>query len=73
MKKEILVFGKNLIDKHKFHYSENTILINNVDNVDIHKILISNKVSFGKKIYKYSIDCMFLSCQVRVSEWIHAL
>ena len=41
MNKEILTFGDTQIEKHKFRY-KNPILI---DDVDIDKILISNKGS----------------------------
>ena len=47
MNKEMLIFDDNGIDKHKLHYYKNPILIEDND-----KILISNKVSFGKKGYK---------------------
>ena len=46
------MFGDNVIDKRKFYYSKYTIDINNVH---IDKILISNNVSFGKKVDKYFI------------------
>ena len=49
MNKEILLFHANRTDKHTFHYPANIIL---VDDADIDKILISYKVSFGKKSYK---------------------
>ena len=45
-----LRFGNIRIGKRKFHYHKSPYL---KDNVDIDKILISNKVSFGKKGYKY--------------------
>ena len=41
---------KNVIEKHKFHQHKNSI---SIYGVDINKILVSNKVSFGKKGYKY--------------------
>ena len=45
-----LLFGAIAIDKCKCHYPKNPIY---TDEVDIGKILISNKVSFGKTGYKY--------------------
>ena len=36
--------------KNNFHYHKNPIAI---DDVDIHKILISSKIYFGKKSFKY--------------------
>ena len=52
MNKEILLSRNIKIGKLKFHYRKNQIWINDVD---IDKILISNKVSFGKNGYKYFI------------------
>ena len=45
-----MLFGAIAIDKCKCHYPKNPIY---TDEVDIGKILISNKVSFGKTGYKY--------------------
>ena len=50
MSKELLIFGDNAIDKCNFHHSKYLIDINNMDT---DKILISNKVSFGKEGCKY--------------------
>ena len=47
MNREISIFGDIGIDKGKFHYP---IWI---DDVDIDKMLISNKISFGEKGYIY--------------------
>ena len=49
MNKKIIRFGKSEIEKHKFHQHKISILINDT-NID--KILISNKVSFNKKRFK---------------------
>ena len=46
------MFGDPEIGKVKFHYSRYPIDMNNVD---IDKIIISIKVSFGKKDFKYLI------------------
>ena len=43
------MFGGNGIKKHKCHFYKNIILI---DDVDIDKTLISNKIYFGKKDFK---------------------
>ena len=40
-------------EKHKFHYHKDLILI---DDADINKILVSNKVLFGKKGFNFFID-----------------
>ena len=47
--KEVIVFGDTGIEKHKYHFYKNLILI---DDVDIDKTLISNKIYFGKKDFK---------------------
>ena len=52
MIKKIVTFGETDIEKHKFHGHKNPIL---VYDVDINKILVSNKVSFGKKSFRYFI------------------
>ena len=48
MDKKITVFGDIETEKHKSHYHKNGIL---VDDVDINKTIVSNNVSFGKKIF----------------------
>ena len=68
MEKTVIKFGDTEIEKHKFHQRKQPILINNVD---INKTLVSNKVSFHKKGFKYLIRyndakkirplCIFLS------------
>ena len=40
------------LKKYKFHQHKSLISINNID---IIKIVVSNKVSFGKKDFKYFI------------------
>ena len=40
-------FDDSEIEKYKFHLYKSLILI---DNIDINKVVVSNKVSFGKKI-----------------------
>ena len=45
-KKKIVAFSDTKIEKHNFHYLKNSILI---DDVDIDKILISNKICFDRK------------------------
>ena len=47
------MFGQTKNEEHKLHQHKNTILIYEVD---INKILMFNKVSFGKKGFKYFID-----------------
>lgn len=50
MNEELLIFGENRINKRKFHYTKTPIWINNED---IHKTLVSDKIAFGKKSYEY--------------------
>ena len=45
-----MIFGEIVIEKHKFHYSKIQIWIHDVD---IDKMLISNRVSFGEKNSRY--------------------
>ena len=52
MGKEIITFGD--IKVEKFHGHQNQILIYAV-NID--RIIVSNKVPFGKKGFKYFIGC----------------
>ena len=52
MDKKVIKFGDTEIEKHEFYQHESPILRSNID---INKIVVSNKVSFGKKGFKYSI------------------
>ena len=49
MYKKIINFGNTEVEKHKFHQNKSAIPINNVD---INKIVVSNKASFDKKDFK---------------------
>ena len=51
MGKEILMFRDIWIEKNKFYRHKASI---HLRDVDIEKVLVSNKVSFGKNNYKYS-------------------
>ena len=44
MDKKIIKFDDNEIEKYKFHQHKTLISINNID---INKIVVSNKVPFG--------------------------
>ena len=46
------MFGNAEVEKHKFYSHKKPILI---DDVDIDKILVSNKISIGKKDFKYFV------------------
>ena len=52
MNKNIIKFGDTEIEKHKFLQHKSPI---SIKNIDIDKIVVSNKVSFGKKGFKYFI------------------
>ena len=51
--KDGLTFDDIEVEKRRFHYSKYPLDINDVD---INKIMVFNKVSFGKKGFKYLID-----------------
>ena len=50
--KKIIKFGDTQIEKQEFQQHESSILINNID---INKIVVSNRVSFGEKGFKHFI------------------
>ena len=52
MENIIIKFGDIEIKKQKFHQHKRPV---SIKNVDINKIVVSNKVSFGKKGFKYFI------------------
>ena len=49
---KIRTFGDIEIEKQNFHQHKESF---SIKNIDINKIAISNKVSFGKKGFKYFI------------------
>ena len=50
--KIIMKFGSIEVDKQRFHQHRKPI---SKQNVDVYKIVVSNKVSFGKKKFKYFV------------------
>ena len=52
MDKNIITFSDIEIEQSKYHYSINSILI---DDIDVNKTLISKKDSFSEKYYKHFI------------------
>ena len=52
MEKTIIKFGDIEIEEQKFHKHKRPI---SIKNIDINKITVSNKVSFGKQGFKYFI------------------
>ena len=56
MTEEILTFGGTEIEKNKFYWHKTLIFSKDVD---IKKVLVSNKISFGEKNYKYFIGYLY--------------
>ena len=56
MGKEILTFRNIEIEKNKFYRNKTPIFLKDVD---IEKVLVSNKISFGEKSYKYFIGYLY--------------
>ena len=56
MGKEILTFGDTEIKKIKFYRHKSPIFLKDVD---IEKVLVSNKISFGEKNYNYFISYLY--------------
>ena len=54
MNKEIILYGDIKIEICKFHYSRYAIKVNNLG---VDKVIISKRVSFCKKGFKYFIGC----------------
>ena len=54
--KEMLTFGNVEIEKDEFYHHKGPVLLKNVD---IEKVLVSNKVSFGGINYKYFIGYLY--------------
>ena len=52
MEKTTIKFGDIEIEKQKFHQHKIPI---SIKNIDINEIVLSNKISFGKKGFKYFI------------------
>ena len=52
MQKTVTKFGNFEIEKQKFHQHKRPI---SIKNIDTHKIVVSNKVSFIKIGFKYFI------------------
>ena len=56
MGKEILTFGNIEIEKNQFYRHITPIFMGDVD---IENVLVSNKISFGLKKYKYFIGYLY--------------
>ena len=56
MRKEILTLGDIKIEKNKFYHNKTPMFLKDVDT---EKVLVSNKISFGEKNYKYFISYLY--------------
>ena len=63
MGKEILTFGDIEIEKISFIVRHKTLTL--LRDVDIEKVLVSNKISFGEKNYKYFIGYLYNDNKVK--------
>ena len=52
MDERIIKFDDTEIEKYKCHQYDRPILI---DNIDVNKLVVYNKISFGKNEFKYFI------------------
>ena len=52
MGKENITFDNIEVEKHEFHWHKSPI---SIKDVDVSKVLVSNKVAFGEKGFKYFI------------------
>ena len=62
MGKEILTSGDNEIEKNKFYRNKAPI---SLKDVDTEKVLVSNKISFGEKSFKYFIGYLYGNHKVK--------
>ena len=53
---EILTFGKTDIENDKFYRHKSPIFL---EDVNIKKVLVSNKIYFGEKNYKHLISYLY--------------
>ena len=64
MDEKIVNFDDSEIEKYKFHQYKRPISINNID---VNKIVVSNKASLGKNDFKY---CISYKDAKKISLWI---
>ena len=53
MNKKIIKFDDTQIEKYNFQQYKSPFLM---DNIDVNKIVLSNKISFGRNDFKYFIS-----------------
>ena len=63
MGKEILTFGNMEMEKNIFFYHNKTPIF--LKDVDIEKVLVSKKIYFDEKNYKYFIGCLYNDHKVK--------
>ena len=66
MGKKILTFGNIEIEKNKFYRHKTPIFL--VD-LDIEKVLVSKKISFGEKNYKLQILLVTYTITIKLSHY----
>ena len=62
MVKEIITFGDIEIEKDTFYLNKTPVTLRNVD---IEKVLVSNKISFGEKNYTCFIGYLYNDNKVK--------
>ena len=62
MGREILTFDNIEIEKNKFYQNKTPIFLRNLD---IEEVLVSHKISFGEKNYKYFIGYLYNDHKVK--------
>ena len=62
MGKEVLTFGDIEIEKNKFYHYKTSV---HLRDVDFDKVLVSNKIFFSEKSYKYYSSCLYNDHKVR--------
>ena len=65
MGKEILTFGDIEIEKNKFYHHKTPTY----QKIDIEKVLVSKKICFGEKKYKYFIGYLY-NMIIKLSHYI---
>ena len=65
MGKEILTCGDTKIEKNKFYSNKTPIFLKDVD---IEKVLVSNKISFSEKNYTLLVTCIMV---IKLSHYIY--
>ena len=63
MEKTIMKFGDIEIEKQNFHQPKKPI---SIKNIDINEIVVSNKISFGKRVLNISLAIKMLKLDLYV-------